>query len=243
MALVDQLLLLLLLLLLLTDIAESADNGIARIPVWTTNFSLVTLMDNVTLAAPSVGEPLVLSLLAEPDCALAITLRPAPMQELSPVLKTDDAGAIAPDQFAVPIITRISQASFAVEGGSNSFLVEGYGVAATYADAPPNACRLQPRPGESAWTHVSGFLNDARTVIELNSTVVHANTTCKPGCFKAPANRSCCLAVVRCDAPPAVIVPGPGSLSGVYNNALSIFCQRLSSLKAELLKHVFVSLT
>ena len=50
-----------------------------RIPAagWTTNFSLARLMDNVTLAAPSVGEPLVLRLLAEPDCALAITLRPS----------------------------------------------------------------------------------------------------------------------------------------------------------------------
>ena len=42
-----------------------------RIPAagWTTNFSLAILMDNVTLAAPSVGEPLVLRLLAEPDSA------------------------------------------------------------------------------------------------------------------------------------------------------------------------------
>jgi hypothetical protein len=148
------------------------------------------------------------------------TLPPIQIPDESPsptCCKTDDADVIAPAEYAVPIITKISQVSFAVEGGSNSFLVEGYGVAATYAGAPPNACRLQPRPGESAWTHVSGFLNDARTVLELNSTVVHANTTCKPGCFHAPANRSCCFAVVRCDAPPAVIVPGPGSLS-VRNN-------------------------
>lgn len=76
-----------------------------------------------------------------------------------------------PAEYAIPIITGVSQTSFAAEGGSSSFLVEGYGVAATYAGAPPNTCRLQPRPGESAWTHVSGFLNDVRTVIELNSTV------------------------------------------------------------------------
>ena len=125
-----------------------------------------------------------------------------------PFVKTDDKTST----FAVPIITKISHASFAVEGGSAGILVEGFGLAATYPGAAPNACRLKPRPGESAWRHVSGFLDDPRSVIELNATVVRANASCSPGCYSAPANRSCCFAVVRCDAPPAVIAPGPGSM-------------------------------
>ena len=63
---------------------KNVEHGMAvvavRIPAagWATNFSLVTMMDNVTVSAPSRGEPLVLRLLVEPDSALAITLRPVP---------------------------------------------------------------------------------------------------------------------------------------------------------------------
>ena len=129
------------------------------------------------------------------------------------VIKIDAASST----FAVPVITKVSQTSFAVEGGSGEIVVEGFGLAATYEGAPSHACRLKPPPGETAWRHVSGFLNDERTVIELNATVVRANSSCNPGCYVAPANRSCCFAVLRCAAPPAVIAPGPGSIS-VRNN-------------------------
>ena len=58
------------------DMAVSA----VRIPAagWKTNFTLVVLLDNVTLAAPSEGQPMLLRLLVEPDSALEITMRPLP---------------------------------------------------------------------------------------------------------------------------------------------------------------------
>ena len=142
-----------------------------------------------------------------------------------------------PVAFAVPIITSVSRADFAVEGGGNSstamltgsttepavspapLFVTGYGLAATYPGTRNTpACRIMPRAGESAFVHVSGFLEDPRTTILLNATVVHQSATpCVPPCYVAPSNRSCCLATLRCDEPPAVIVPGPGLLS-VQNN-------------------------
>ena len=58
------------------DMAVSA----VRIPAagWTTNFTLVVLLDNVTFAAPSEGQPMLLRLLVEQDSALEITMRPLP---------------------------------------------------------------------------------------------------------------------------------------------------------------------
>jgi hypothetical protein len=127
-------------------------------------------------------------------------------------------------QFAVPIVTGVSHRSFAVEGPSaqlqhgSGLLVEGFGLSATYAGAPPPACRISPRGGESAFVHVSGYIDDPRSVIEFPATVVSgAHQSCSPPCYVAPNNRSCCHSVLRCDPPPAVLAPGPGTLS-VRNN-------------------------
>ena len=124
-------------------------------------------------------------------------------------------------EFAVPIVTSVSRRSFAVEGpwaltSAEPLLVTGYGLAAGYAGSRPS-CRISPLGGEAAFVHVSGYLNDPRSVIEFNATVVSGSQTCSPPCYVAPNNRSCCESVLRCSAPPGVIAPGPGTLS-VRNN-------------------------
>ena len=125
--------------------------------------------------------------------------------------------------FAVPIVTAVSQRSFPVEGPWSSsnraeLLVSGYGLAATYAGAPPPACRITPAAGESAFVHVSGYIDDPRSVIEVNATVVSGGSpSCSPPCYHAPNNRPCCKSVLRCEPPPGVLAPGPGTLS-VRNN-------------------------
>ena len=62
------------------NVRHSMAVSAVRIPAagWATNFTLAVLMDNVTVAAPSEGQPMVLRLLAEPNSALEITMRPLP---------------------------------------------------------------------------------------------------------------------------------------------------------------------
>jgi hypothetical protein len=126
--------------------------------------------------------------------------------------------ATARATFAVPVVTAVSRSSFAVEGDTEPLLVSGFGVAATGPGAPPPRCRITPLAGESGFVHVSGFLSDPRSEIYFNASVLHANTTCPVACYLARGiMHPCCFATLRCDAPPAVLAPGPGLLS-VRNN-------------------------
>jgi hypothetical protein len=115
--------------------------------------------------------------------------------------------------YGVPVVTHISASSFAVEGNDDlQLLVHGFGFGATSAGAKPPTCEIAPLHGESAFVHVSGAPDDPRSIISFPATVVNASSSCSPPCYEAPVTRACCASSLRCDPPPAVLAPGPGTL-------------------------------